>query len=97
MAPGMMGAGGMMHDGMGPGMKDSGTMGAGPGMIGGPGAMRMMMILMDADGDGALSLEEVQAVHARLFKAIDADGNGRVTVEEVESFISPGGQGAAHR
>ena len=40
----------------------------GPGMMG-PGMMRMMLIVMDTDGDGALSLEEVQAVHARMFAA----------------------------
>jgi hypothetical protein len=39
--------------------------------------MRVMMILMDTDGDGALSLEEVQAAHAKIFKAIDATGTER--------------------
>jgi hypothetical protein len=67
---------------MGPGMMGPAMMG--PGMMGG---MRMMMILMDTDGDGALSLEEVQAVHARLFEAVDDDGNGRVTPEEIEAFM----------
>ena len=33
--------------------------------------MRAMMILMDTDGDGALSLEEVQTAHAKFFKAIE--------------------------
>ncbi|WP_297973449.1 hypothetical protein [uncultured Amaricoccus sp.] len=58
----------------------------GPGMMG-PGMMRMMLIVMDTDGDGALSLEEVQAVHARVFTAMDADGDGRVTTEEMEVFM----------
>jgi Ca2+-binding EF-hand superfamily protein len=49
--------------------------------------MRMMFVMMDADGDGALSLEEVQAVHARIFKAIDADKNGKVTLEEIQQFF----------
>src|SRR4029450_3872154 len=35
--------------------------------------MRMMFVMMDTDGDGALSLEEVQAVHGRILKATDAD------------------------
>jgi hypothetical protein len=58
----------------------------GPGMMG-PGMMRMMLIVMDTDGDGALSLEEVQAVHARMFAAMDADDDGRVTPEEMEGFM----------
>jgi Ca2+-binding EF-hand superfamily protein len=47
----------------------------------------MMFIMMDTDGDGALSLEEVQALHARMFKAIDADKNGKVTLEEIQQFL----------
>jgi Ca2+-binding EF-hand superfamily protein len=46
-----------------------------------------MVVLIDTDGDGALSLEEVQAVHARMFKAMDADKNGRVTLEEMQQFM----------
>ena len=51
------------------------------------GLMRLMIILADTDGDGALSLEEVQAVHARIFKAIDVDGDGKATLEEMQSFL----------
>jgi YVTN family beta-propeller protein len=69
---------------MGGGMMPQGSMG--PGMMG-HGMMRMMVIMMDADGDGAVSLEEFQAVHERMFKALDADGDGRVTPEELESFM----------
>jgi hypothetical protein len=58
----------------------------GTGMMG-PGMMRMMLIVMDTDGDGALSLEEVQAVHARVFAAMDANDDGRVTPEEMEGFM----------
>lgn len=58
----------------------------GPGMMG-PGMMRVMLIVMDTDGDGALSLEEVQAVHARVFTAMDASADGRVTPEEMETFM----------
>jgi hypothetical protein len=57
------------------------------GMGGHAGLMRLMIILADTDGDGALSLEEVQAVHARIFKAVDADGDGRATLEEMQSFL----------
>ena len=38
----------------------------------GPMMMRMMFSLMDADGDGKLSLQEFQAAHERIFKAMDA-------------------------
>jgi EF hand len=52
--------------------------------------MRLVMILMDTDGDGALSLEEVQAAHARIFKVIDADKDGKVTPSEAEIFFRGG-------
>jgi EF hand len=52
--------------------------------------MRVMMILMDTDGDGALSLEEVQAAHAKIFKAIDADKDGKATPTEVQMFFRGG-------
>src|SRR4051794_24095737 len=49
--------------------------------------LRMMVILMDTDGDGALSLGEVQAAHSRIFKAVDANKDGKVTVEEMQRFF----------
>jgi hypothetical protein len=61
----------------------------GSGMMG-PGMMRMMLIVMDTDGDGALSLEEVQTVHARMFAAMDGNDDGRVTPEEMEAFMHGG-------
>lgn len=57
--------------------------------------MRVMMILMDTDGDGALSLEEVQTAHAKIFKVIDADKDGKVTLEETEMFFRGGSPTAA--
>ncbi|HEY9056403.1 MAG TPA: EF-hand domain-containing protein [Aurantimonas sp.] len=65
--------------------------------MGGAHMMRMMMILLDTNGDGALSLDEVQAVHARFFKAVDADGDGKVTTEEIQAFMSPMGGRAMPR
>jgi hypothetical protein len=56
-----------------------------PGMIS-PGMMRMMFILADTDGDGNLSLEEFQAAHERIFKAMDANKDGRVSPEEMRAF-----------
>jgi EF hand len=88
-ASGMMPGQGMMGQGMmgmmGRGMMDQGMMDQ--GMMGHGMGMRIMMILMDTDGDGALSLDEVQAAHARIFKAIDADKNGKVTMEEMQVFF----------
>lgn len=61
----------------------SGMMGDGNMMMG-PGMMQLgMMAAMDADGDGAVSLAEFQAVHERMFGYLDADGDGRLTREEV--------------
>jgi hypothetical protein len=52
--------------------------------------MRLILILMDADGDGALSLEEFQEGHARIFKGVDADKDGKVTQTEMQMFFSGG-------
>ena len=60
----------------------------------GPGLMTMMMIMMDTNGDGALSLEEVQAVHTRMFNYVDADKDGKVTPEEMQSFFHGGSFGS---
>jgi hypothetical protein len=84
MGPGMMG--GMMGQGaMGPGM-----MGAGVGqmrMIGHAHAMKIMFAIADADGNGALTFDEVSALHKRIFDAVDADDSGDVTREEIQSFM----------
>jgi len=58
----------------------------GPGMMG-PGMMRMMLVLMDTDGDGAVSLSEFQAAHERMFKAMDADKDGKLTIQEARQFM----------
>jgi Ca2+-binding EF-hand superfamily protein len=56
----------------------------------GPMMMRMMFSLMDADGDGKLSLQEFQAAHERIFKAMDANKDGFVTLEEMQAFMRGG-------
>ncbi len=46
---------------------------------------RMMTLMMDTDGDGALSMDEMQAVHQRMFAYADADKNGKLTADELGS------------
>jgi EF hand len=86
----MMGHG-MMGGGMDTGV---GTVGGGMGggmMCGHMGRprifMRMIFSLMDADGDGSISLQEFQAAHERLFKGMDQNKDGRVTMEEMRIFM----------
>ena len=87
MGKGMMGRGYGYHDG------DRGVMRS--GMFGPPMMMRMIFSLMDADGDGKLSLQEFQAAHERIFKAMDDNKDGFVTLEEMQVFIR--GTGPASR
>jgi hypothetical protein len=83
----------IVRDVIGHGMRGHGMMGH--GMMGhGMMRMRVMMILMDTDGDGALSLEEVQTAHAKIFKVIDADKDGKVTLEETQMFFRGGSPGS---
>jgi EF hand len=75
---GMMGPGHDQYDGR------RGAMG--PNMMGSM-MIRMMFALMDADGDGKLSLQEFQAAHERIFKAMDANKDGFVTLQEMQNFM----------
>lgn len=52
-----------------------------------PGMMLMMFVMLDTDGDKALSLEEVLAVHQRMFGYIDGDDDGKVTQDEMQGFM----------
>jgi hypothetical protein len=61
----------------------------GHGMMG-HGMYRIMFALMDTDGDGTLSLEEFQAAHAKIFKAMDANNDGKLTSAEIEMFMRGG-------
>jgi hypothetical protein len=65
----------MGHDMMGGGAMGHGTM------------FRMMFALMDADGDGTISLQEFQAAHERIFKAMDSNKDGLLTEEEMQAFM----------
>ena len=49
--------------------------------------------LVDRDGDGAISAEEIEAFHPRhddpaehIFKEFDADGDGKLTRQELEAM-----------
>lgn len=82
---GMMGRGMMGQGMMGQGMK-------GQGMAGGdamepPVVFRIIFALMDADGDGTVSLPEFQVAHERIFKAMDRDKDGKLTFEEMMAFM----------
>ena len=76
----------------GQGMTGQGMMGPGmmrhEPMMGRRGhAMKAMFATADADGDGALSFEEVTVIHKRIFDSVDTDDDGKVTVEEVQAFL----------
>ena len=85
MMPGwMMGRGRMQS-----GMMRSGMMGGRPMMgMRGP-MMKIMFAFADTDGDGALSFEEVTAIHKRIFGSVDANKDGKVTTEEIQAFWRP--------
>ena len=57
-----------------------------PAMMHGAG-MRMVFAIVDADGDGALSLTEIQDFHSRIFKAVDENGDGKIEMTEIEAFF----------
>jgi len=82
--------GGIMHRGMMEGMTGGGMMGRqmiGGGMMGSPIMLRMIFALMDGDGDGTVSLQEFQAAHERIFKAMDSNKDGVLTFEEMLNFM----------
>jgi Ca2+-binding EF-hand superfamily protein len=65
---------------MGHGMMGGGTMGH-------ELMFRMMFALIDADGDGTISLQEFQQAHERIFKAMDSNKDGQLSPEEMQAFM----------
>lgn len=59
-----------------------------PRMMGMPRhMMKIMFAIADANGDGALSFDEVTAIHKRIFDRVDANKDGKVTPEEAQAFM----------
>ena len=48
--------------------------------------MKIVFAVTDANGDGALTPDEVTEIYRRIFNAMDANKDGRVTHEEVQAF-----------
>lgn len=48
--------------------------------------MKIMFVVADANGDGALSFEEVTAVHKRVFDGPDANKDGKATLEAMQAL-----------
>jgi Ca2+-binding EF-hand superfamily protein len=69
------------------GMMGRGMMGGGSMMGPPPIMLRIMFALIDTDSDGAVSLQEFQAAHERIFKAMDTNKDGKLTLEEMEAFM----------
>jgi hypothetical protein len=78
MMPGMMSRN-MMSSDMNEGMRMMGPM---RGHM-----MKIMFVIADSDGNGAISFEELTAIHKRVFDAVDANNDGKVTPEEMQAFM----------
>ena len=89
--------GGMGQGMTGMGMGGPGMMGHGRGgwtrramgrpMLSGAARAKILFAIVDTNGDGALSFDEIMAVHKRVFDVIDTNKDGKVTMEELQAFI----------
>ena len=70
-----------------PGMRMMRERMMGHGMMRRHAPLKIMFAILDTNGDGALSFEEIMTAHKRIFDAIDVNKDGKITVEEVEAFM----------
>ncbi|MER9438564.1 EF-hand domain-containing protein [Mesorhizobium sp. M0322] len=49
--------------------------------------MRLTFGLLDTDGDGSLSEDEVHRAVGRIFSSVDENGDGKIDLDEIQSFI----------
>ena len=87
-APGQQGGGYWGHPGQGwMGRQGPGWNMMGYGMMGyGMMDPDMMLVMLDTNGDGTLSLEEFQAMPTRMFNYLDTNHDGKVTKDELDAF-----------
>jgi hypothetical protein len=86
--PDMMSPDMMEHGMMGMGMRGTGKLGMDAmAMARRARMMKIMFAIVDTDGDGALSFDEVTAIHRRIFNTIDINKDGKVTREELQTFL----------
>lgn len=48
----------------------------------------MMIVMLDTDGDGSLSLDEFQSMHRRMFAFMDKNKDGKLQASEFASHHS---------
>ncbi|TLP42351.1 EF-hand domain-containing protein [Cohaesibacter sp. CAU 1516] len=48
----------------------------------------MMIVMLDTDGDGSLSLDEFQSMHQRMFAYMDKNKDGKLQASEFASHHS---------
>lgn len=83
---GAMMSGSMMGDDMMNGAMMSQSM-MGGGMMMNPD---MMIVMLDTDGDGSLSLDEFQSMHTRMFAFMDKNKDGKLEASEFASHHAGG-------
>lgn len=79
MMPGAMGRNNMMQSWMNEEMPMMGPM---RGHM-----MKIMFAVVDTDGDGAISFDEMIKIHKRIFTAVDANHDGKITPDELRTFL----------